>query len=226
MSKYCTDCPDREWCGQGGLCSTARGVEAIRQLNNNDFIQQQLDLEELARLTYEERQIVDLYARQLHYDTHHGPRAQGLYACCIWPVRPTEVRWLPPVTPKEDPMHDPMNPKHERLRDQLRDWWLDKANLEVSSVVPKAIEYGSTDLAEIGHTMGRMIGRFNMNEEEATDVGIFFYVTGKLARWEAAIKDGRRVSADTLLDIGIYTRMAQRNQDVGGWPFNHEEDKA
>lgn len=102
----------------------------------------------------------------------------------------------------------------------LRDWWIDKAMAEVEAVAPKAVEYGSTDLAEIGRTMGLIIGRQNMTHEEATEVGIYFYVLGKMARWTDAIKRGVRVSDDTIHDMKVYLTMEQRNRDVGGWPFN------
>jgi hypothetical protein len=111
-----------------------------------------------------------------------------------------------------------------RLQDQLTDWWMNRAHGEVVAVAPKAVEYGATDLAEIGRTMGLIIGRENLSTEEATEVGIYFYVLGKMARWTAAIREGRRVSDDTLLDISIYVKMQQRNRDVGGWPFAPETE--
>lgn len=112
------------------------------------------------------------------------------------------------------------------LADSIRDWWIERSRQEVESVAPKAIEYGATDLAEIGRTMGLILGRTNMSHEEATEVGIYFYVLGKMARWTAAIREGRRVSDDTILDMGIYIKMQQRNRDVGGWPFAPDEEQA
>jgi hypothetical protein len=67
--------------------------------------------------------------------------------------------------------------------------------------------------------MGLAMGRTDVNDEEATEIGIYFYELGKIARWTAAIREGRRVSDDTLHDAGIYIKMAQRNRAVGGWPF-------
>jgi hypothetical protein len=110
------------------------------------------------------------------------------------------------------------------LQEQIADWWLGRAEQEIASVAPKAIEYGATDLAEIGRTMGLILNRTDMSHEEATEVGIYFYVLGKMARWTAAIRENRRVSDDTLLDIGIYIKMEQRNRDVGGWPFAPNEE--
>ena len=108
--------------------------------------------------------------------------------------------------------------------DALRDWWETKAQEDIKAVVPKAVEYGATDLAEIGRTMGMVMGHDGLSHEEATEMGIYFYLLGKMARWTDAIKNGKRPSHDTLHDIKIYTTMAQRNRDVGGWPFAHEEN--
>ena len=43
-------------------------------------------------------------------------------------------------------------------------------------------------------------------------------IVGKMARWTDAIRTGRRVSDDTLFDLGIYVRMVHRVRAVGGWP--------
>lgn len=100
---------------------------------------------------------------------------------------------------------------------QLIDWWMGKAASEVELTVPKAIEYGSTDLIDIGVMLGRTMRR-PVDEEEAAELGVFFYLIGKIARWQSAIERGERVSDDTLLDIGVYVRMAQRIRHSGGWP--------
>lgn len=116
------------------------------------------------------------------------------------------------------------NPEEQAMKDALKDWWIDKAHSEIASVVPKAVEYSSVDLVWIGRTLGMLLDRFNLNDEEATELGIFFYEIGKMGRWMGAIKEERRVSNDTLHDAGIYIKMAQRNRDVGGWPFGPNED--
>lgn len=114
----------------------------------------------------------------------------------------------------------PQNPEHETVKLLLEEWWRDKSYGEMKACVPKAVEYGSTDLAVIGRTMGRLMGRNgDLSHEEATEIGIYFYLIGKLARWEDAIIHGRRVSDDTLHDASVYIKMQQRNRDVGGWPF-------
>lgn len=105
----------------------------------------------------------------------------------------------------------------EQMAAELEAWWLDLAQNEILRVVPKAVEYGSTDLHEVGRTLAQTQGRI-VEEEEAVELGIYFYLLGKMARWTDAIKRGERPSDDTLHDIGVYVRMAQRTRQVGGWP--------
>ena len=111
----------------------------------------------------------------------------------------------------------------------LRGWWEQTAYDEVSQLVAKMTEYGglsrATDLTEIGRDLvaagvskGPLIGNGAVQDGWLQELGIYFYVRGKFARWQAAIIEGRPVSDDTLLDLGIYVRMAQRVRAVGGWP--------
>ena len=117
---------------------------------------------------------------------------------------------------------------------QLAQWWRDKAEDEIAGVIPKAIEYGSDDLEEMGRTLLNMMGhRCNRDcilpdedpnatggilQAHAQEVGIWFYTLGKMARWTAAVKAGKRVSTDTLLDMGVYSTMARRIRVNGSWP--------
>lgn len=113
-----------------------------------------------------------------------------------------------------------------RIVEAVSDWWFDQAKTEIDVAVPKAALYGSNDLAEIGRVMASIADPNgpHLTDEEATEVGIFFYAQGKLARWTAALRAGRRVDDDTLLDLGIYIKMAQRNRAVGGWPYGPDPD--
>lgn len=113
----------------------------------------------------------------------------------------------------------------QRVIDSLTDWWMEVARQEIQAAAPKAVEYGSRDLVEVGRAMASIAEREgSMNDEEAAELGIYFLVINKVARWTAALRTGQRVSDDTLLDIGIYLRMAQRNRAVGGWPFDPNSD--
>lgn len=119
--------------------------------------------------------------------------------------------------------------KREELATELSSWWSIKASDEIDMVVGKATEYGgdgsAIDLLDIGYALALAMGR-QVDDEEATELGIYFYMVGKMARWKAAVTEGRRVSDDTILDIGIYCRMAQRNREVGGWPFGPKPSTA
>jgi len=110
---------------------------------------------------------------------------------------------------------DAMTPA--QLEALLTEWWMDLAEEEVRRVVPKAVEYGALDLIQIGQDLALTAGR-TLTDEEAAELGVYFYVRGKLARWTDAIATGRRVSDDTLHDLGVYVRMAQRIRHSGGWP--------
>lgn len=112
---------------------------------------------------------------------------------------------------------DPVATQPSPPEDELRGWWLDKAHAEIEATVPKAVEYGATDLIDIGTMLARTMRR-SATEEEAAELGVFFYLIGKIGRWQSAIERGERPSDDTLLDIGVYVRMAQRIRDAGGWP--------
>ena len=104
----------------------------------------------------------------------------------------------------------------------LAEWWIELAATEAAEVVDKAVEYGATDLVDIGTDLVR--GGFGVlpleecSPGQLAEMGIYFYLRGKFARWTAAIADGRPVSNDTLKDIGVYVRMAQRVREVGEWP--------
>lgn len=110
-----------------------------------------------------------------------------------------------------------------KMEEALTDWWIERSRQEVEAVAPKAVEYSAVDLIEYGRTLALVMGRNEgMTDEEAAEIGMWGYLVGKVARWTGAIKEGRRVSDDTIHDIAVYTKMAQRNRDVGGWPFGPE----
>lgn len=107
----------------------------------------------------------------------------------------------------------------------LEDWWIENAKQAIELVVPKAIEYSAIDLIEYGRTLALVMDIGHpISDEEATEIGIWGYLVGKVARWTGAIKEGRRVSDDTIFDIKIYATMAERTRAVGGWPFGKDEE--
>lgn len=107
---------------------------------------------------------------------------------------------------------------------ELADWWRTVNDLMIETVVPKAIEYGATDLRDLGVQVLEMSGREPLTWESddltryATEIGIAFYALGKLGRIVAAIKEKRTPSYDTWLDLAIYATMALRVHAKGSWP--------
>lgn len=104
--------------------------------------------------------------------------------------------------------------EQQAMADELAKWWRETAEEEISQTVEKAIEYSASDLVDIGR--GLLGG--NRTDEEYTEAGIAFYALGKVSRIMGAIREGRRPSYDSWLDLGVYARMAQRTRETGGWP--------
>ena len=113
--------------------------------------------------------------------------------------------------------------EEERRRETfvaIEKWWLDTAAEEVMKVVPKAVEYGATDLADIGFNLARAANR-QVGEEEAAELGIYFYCLGKMARWTDAIKRGDRCGATVLMSTSYtlaYTGLHEAST-LGGADF-------
>lgn len=109
----------------------------------------------------------------------------------------------------------------------LGQWWMNLAEGEFGAIAAKMREYGgggrALDLVEIGRALASAGTSIPSESDEVFDanlqeLGVYFYLVGKFARWTAAVAEGRPVSDDTLHDIGVYVRMAQRIRAVGGWP--------
>lgn len=111
---------------------------------------------------------------------------------------------------------------------QLAQWWRDTAESEIDKTVAKAVEYGARDLVEIGRQLVesgvqlppdlRLSIPGRDHDAYFAELGVYFYAVGKMARWTSAVAEGRYVSDDTLFDIGVYIRMAQRVRQTGQWP--------
>lgn len=110
--------------------------------------------------------------------------------------------------------------QRNKMAAELETWWFEKATDEIEATVPKAIEYSATDLFDMGRdlleTMGRDLDSYSAGE--IAELGVYIYLLGKVSRWKGAIKDGRRVSDDTVADIAVYARMVQRIREAGSWP--------
>ena len=111
----------------------------------------------------------------------------------------------------------------EALAD-LRDWWLSTAQADMAMVVPKAVEYGSVELEEMGAALARMMGRSDLSAARRVELACWFYAMGKMQRWTAAVTRGEFVSDDTLTDLGVYTLMVRRAREAGTWPGGPDRD--
>jgi len=105
----------------------------------------------------------------------------------------------------------------DRAKD-LADWWRQMADDEINVVVPKAIEYGSADLAVMGRAMVMLLPRTGkVDPSGGQEMACAFYCLGKVARLFGAYEQGALTSDDTWVDLGIYCRMAQRIRETGRW---------
>lgn len=101
--------------------------------------------------------------------------------------------------------------------DEVRVWWAETAFADGLLVVEKYQEYGNTALLEVGHQVAAVAGR-KVTDGEAQELGIWFFMVGKMARWKTAILKGERASKDTLDDLAVYATMARRVHEAGSWP--------
>lgn len=142
-----------------------------------------------------------------------------------------------PGVGQPQPAPSPINDPDLELDDQLREteqsaaetelarWWRSHAETEIDRTISKAVEYGATDLLDLGHDLARMAGR-TVTDQQAVEIGIMMYMRGKLARIVAAITEGREPSVDSFFDLTVYAKMAIRNRETGGWPGTpHQTDQ-
>lgn len=103
------------------------------------------------------------------------------------------------------------------MNDRLQEWWIKTAEADASAVVPKALEYGSNSLEQVGRKMAALKG-IKVNKAQALELGCYFYALGKMERWTDAVLKGQLPSDDTVLDLKIYATMVQRIRETGDWP--------
>lgn len=122
--------------------------------------------------------------------------------------------FLNPAITVEDLMHAQGDRGIEQV---VTDWWLKRAEEEARSVVPKAVEYGSNSLMQLGRKMAQLQGR-EVSDDEALELGCWANLVQKVERMTDAVMRGERCSDDTIYDVGIYIKMVQRIRDAGSWP--------
>lgn len=104
------------------------------------------------------------------------------------------------------------------MPDPVEVWWMDTAKDDLDRTLPKAIEYGSVDLEIIGDMLRRLLDWNDAPDRVGVELGISFYLAGKVARMMGAYADKRLPSDDTLLDIVVYGMMLRRTRENGRWP--------
>lgn len=122
--------------------------------------------------------------------------------------------FLNPQITVEDLMHTQDKPDIEQA---VTEWWMDRAEEEARSVVPKAVEYGSNSLMQLGRKMAQLQGR-EVADDEALELGCWANLVQKVERMTDSVMRGERCSDDTIYDVGIYIKMVQRIRDAGSWP--------
>lgn len=126
--------------------------------------------------------------------------------------------------PGEDIKGPPERSRHELLERELTDWWHDQADNEIARTVPKAVEYGATDLLVMAKAMEQLLPAAALEglsreavESLTQEMAVAFYALGKVSRLFGAYAEGRPASADTWFDLGVYCRMAERIRETGRW---------
>lgn len=97
----------------------------------------------------------------------------------------------------------------------LEEWWSATSRADYQAFGPKAEEYGSQDLIDIGREWAQLAGWDNLADHEAEYIGCIFYLRGKIARTMAALGRHELPSHDTDHDMTVYSMMgrkARRNQ--------------
>jgi hypothetical protein len=102
--------------------------------------------------------------------------------------------------------------------DGLTEWWIALATGDVKQAAAKAIQYGPHSLIRLGDTLRKLGDDPERDDEKSIEMGIYFYLLGKMERWTDAVLNGERVNDDIIHDMKIYCTMAQRNREAGSWP--------
>lgn len=119
----------------------------------------------------------------------------------------------------EHPVERPETIEAEAAAARLIDLWREMSEDEIRRTIPKAAEYGQQSLVDLGAVLYRHSGRDPKDTTDATlmEEAVWFYLNGKIQRWNDAAHGGRAVSEDTIFDIIIYARMALTIRKTGTW---------
>lgn len=111
--------------------------------------------------------------------------------------------------------------------EDLRTWWMGQSERDLAMLLPKVGEYSAYDLELIGRVTADTLGWGGPRDAATlTEIGIAFYLLGKIGRIMGAIREGNLPSRDSWLDSHVYAKMALRTRDAGGWPSGHVQERA
>lgn len=115
-------------------------------------------------------------------------------------------------------------------------WYEAEQRADRELAMAKRAEYGSADLRIMASALREMLPDPELSElrdafgngeyggmEQQDDEGyyieaaIVFYVLGKVSRIVGALSEGRVPSLDSWHDITVYSMMARRTRNSGGW---------
>lgn len=100
--------------------------------------------------------------------------------------------------------------------EELFDWWMSTSLEEAEQVIPKAIEYGSADLAIMGEALLLLLPHLK-GVVSGEELAVGFYALGKVARLFGSWEAGRAGSVDSWHDLRVYAKMAMRIREEGSW---------
>jgi hypothetical protein len=96
----------------------------------------------------------------------------------------------------------------EALAERVRFWWLEHAEFEIDGMLAKLMEYGTGDLHEIGRQLMEVGAAGDLdNPQQCYELGVLFYVVGKVQRALTAARLGLPASTDTWHDLAVYAKM-------------------
>jgi len=96
-------------------------------------------------------------------------------------------------------------------------WWAEVSTEDLQATVPKMQEYGALDLVECGRAVAKMGDWDDLTDAQLIELGIAFYVKGKVERLMEAYRLHRMPSEDTWKDITVYSMMGRAARMRGGW---------
>ena len=95
----------------------------------------------------------------------------------------------------------------KRQKNRLDKWWREHAAAESEQMIRKLDEYGTGDLHEIGSRLAHLAGWHNATPQQHYELGVMFYLIGKMQRVITATEQRRAASDDTWHDIAVYAKM-------------------